>query len=220
MDLEIPAAPRKLVTMKPLLVFALLIAPLAYAGATVEGKVKLPPSRSSAATARYQASVPAGPPDPPAAVVYLEGPGFPAETNAVLEVGQKKYQFTPGLLPVQKGTTVKFPNRDDDYHNVFSLSKSKRFDLGKYRKEEEPATQKFDQPGVIKLFCDIHAHMRGTILVLETPYFVKTEKDGAYRLENLPAGAYTLKAWVDEKVFEKPVQLKDGETLKVDFTGK
>lgn len=206
--------------MKLLLVLALMIAPLARAGAAVEGKVKLPAARGSGATARYQTAVPAGPPDPPAAVVYLEGPGLATETNAVVEVGQKKYQFTPGLLPIQKGTTVKFPNHDDDYHNVFSVSKSKRFDLGKYHKHEEPATQKFDKPGVVKLFCDIHAHMRGAILVLETPHFVKTAKDGSYRLENLPPGSYTLKAWVDEKIYEKPVQLKDGETVKVDFTGK
>jgi hypothetical protein len=103
---------------------------------------------------------------------------------------------------------------------VFSLSGAKRFDLGKYRKDELPATQRFDQAGVVKLFCDIHSHMRGTILVLETPHFVKTEKDGSYRLNNLPTGSYTLKAWVNEKVFEKAVVLKDGETLKVEFTGK
>jgi plastocyanin len=214
------ALPAKLAIVKTLLVIALLFAHCAYAGAAIEGKVKLPAARGPAVTARYQTAVPAGPPDPPAAVVYLEGKGIATETNAVLEVGQKKYQFTPGLLPIQKGTMVKFPNHDDDYHNVFSVSKSKRFDLGKYRKDEEPATQKFDQAGAVKLFCDIHAHMRGTILVLETPYFVKTQKDGSYRLTDLPAGSYTLKAWVDEKVFEKPVELKNGETLKVDFTGK
>ena len=220
MGLENTAARCTLAEMKALLVFAFALAPVAFAGATVEGKVKLPPARTAAASARYQTAVPAGPPDPPSAVVYLEGPGLPAETNAVVEVRQKRYQFTPGLLPIQKGTTVRFPNLDDDYHNVFSLARTKRFDLGKYNKDEEPPSQKFDQPGVIKLFCDLHSHMRGTILVLETPYFVKTEKDGSYRLKDLPAGSYKLKAWVNENVFEKAVELKDGETLKVDFSGK
>src|ERR1041385_2759667 len=122
--------------MKSLLALLLTIAPMVHAGATVEGKVNLSGVRMPPATTRYQTPVPAGPPDPPAAVVYLEIP-TPATTNAVVEVAQKKYQFAPGLLPIQTGTTVKFPNLDDDYHNVFSFSKSKRFDLGKYRKGEE-----------------------------------------------------------------------------------
>lgn len=206
--------------MKALVIFACALAPCTLGGAAIEGKVKLPPTRGAGATARYQTAVRPGPPDPPAAVVYLEGPSIPTETNAIVEVGQRKYQFTPGLLPVQKGTTIKFPNHDDDYHNVFSLSQSKRFDLGKYHKHEEPPARKFTEAGMVKLFCELHAHMRGTILVLETPYFVKTQKDGSYHLKDLPLGSFTLKAWVDDKVFERTVDLKEGETLKIDFGGK
>jgi hypothetical protein len=131
---------------------------------------------------------------------------------------QKHFQFAPGILPIQKGTSVEFPNLDDAYHNVFSYSKAKRFDLGRYRKDEKPAALVFDKPGVAKLYCEIHEHMRGTILVLDTPYFVKTDSSGKYRLDHLPTGKYTLKAWIDEKtVLEKPVELKDGDTIKVDF---
>jgi plastocyanin len=195
---------------------------LARAAATVEGQVKLPPAprMSAAALARYENRLPIGQPDAPRAIVYLEG-DFPLKTNEVVKVEQLHYQFSPGVVAVQKGTTVEFPNRDDDYHSVFSLSKTKRFDLGQYRKDEKGPTQTFDQAGLVRLFCAIHEHMRGYILVLETPYFKRTEKDGKYKLENLPAGKYTLKAWVDEKTsYEKAVELKDGETLKVDFLGK
>lgn len=193
--------------------------------AVVEGTVQLPPKKAeAAATPRYQVKNAAAvvAPEPPAAVVYLDGPF--ADTplpSKPAELKQKGYQFSPGLLPIQKGTTVEFPNDDDEYHSVFSYSKPKRFDLGRYRKDEKPASQKFDQSGVVKLYCEIHEHMRATILVLDTPHFTKTGPDGKYRLEKLPTGQYKLKAWIDEKtVWEKPVELKDGQTLRVDFEGK
>ena len=220
MVLEKPRVMAKLRTMKSLLALMLAFAPMVHAGATVEGKVNLAGVRTPAPAPRYDRPIQIGPPDAPAAVVYLEG-DFPAPaTNKIVDVAQKKYQFAPGLLPIQKGTTVRFPNEDDDYHNVFSLSKKKRFDLGRYLKSETPASQTFNDPGAIKLFCEIHGHMRGTILVLDTPYFVKTDKSGNFKLTDLPAGSYKLKAWVDEKVFERPVELKEGETVKVDFSGK
>jgi|ERR1051326_640763 plastocyanin len=195
----------------------------ARAESAIEGTVHLPKATPSASSpARYQNKIQGevGPPDSPAAVVYLEG-NFSADsaTNAhSARMEQKHFQFAPGILPVQVGTSVEFPNLDDAYHNVFSYSKAKRFDLGRYRKDEKPAALVFDKPGVVKLYCEIHEHMRGTILVLDTPYFVKTDTAGKYRLEHLPIGKYTLKAWVDEKtVFERPVELKEGETIRVDF---
>jgi plastocyanin len=202
--------------------FLALVSPLQGA-ATIEGKVNLaaaPKIPSPASNVRYQNKPPIGPPEPRTAIVYLEG-AFEPSTNRSATLEQHHYQFAPGLLGIQKGTTVEFPNQDDDYHNVFSLSKGKRFDLGRYRKEEKPASQTFDKPGVIKLYCEIHEHMRGTILVLDTPHFTRTDKNGSYRLANLPAGSYKLKAWLDEQIiWERAVELKDGETLKVDFAGK
>jgi hypothetical protein len=119
------------------------------------------------------------------------------------------------------GTPVKFPNGDDFYHNVFSYSKPKRFDLGRYRKDDRPPTQVFDRPGLVKLYCEIHQHMRGFILVLDTPYFTRTQTNGTYHLKDLPAGKYLLKAWVDEKqTCERPVELEAGQTLHVDFDPK
>jgi hypothetical protein len=104
---------------------------------------------------------------------------------------------------------------------VFSYSKARRFDLGRYHRDETPATLVFDQPGVVKLFCEIHDHMRGTILVLDTPYFQKTDPRGAYRLDGLPPGRWLLRAWIDEdNVLERPVELRDGDRLGVDFPGR
>jgi len=197
----------------------------AHSQAVIQGKVLLPQAEARVAPPpRYAGQVgEVAPPDPLAAVVYLEGQFPQATTNRPepVEVWQRGMQFRPALLPVRVGTTVAFPNGDDFYHNVFSYSKPKRFDLGRYRKEDKPAVQTFDKPGVVKLYCDIHQHMRGTILVLETPYFTRTATNGGYRLENLPAGRYVLKAWADEKrLAERTVELEAGKTVEVDFNLK
>ena len=201
----------------------LILAPIPFmAGATVEGYVELPESRSAPVVAkRYEIVTRGGvlSTEPPVAVVYLDG-SFPKQTShSTKQVVQKNLTFIPSLLPVQVGTRVEFPSLDDTYHNIFSYSPAKRFDLGRYRPDERPIpSQVFDTPGLVTLRCDIHEHMRGLILVLDTPYFVMTETDGRFRLRGLPAGHYTLKAWINSKLTrERPVELKDGETLHVDF---
>jgi len=134
-------------------------------------------------------------------------------------VAQQRYQFSPGVLAVPRGSVITFPNLDDEYHSVFSYSRTKRFDLGRYARDETPLELVFDQPGIVRLFCEIHDHMRGTIVVVDTPYFRKTDSSGRYRLENLPAGRHLLKAWVDEdRVLERPVELRAGTRLLVDFS--
>jgi plastocyanin len=156
---------------------------------------------------------------PPLAVVYLDG-SFPTPTShPTKQVAQKDLAFLPPLLPVQIGTMVEFPNLDDTYHNIFSYSPAKRFDLGRYRPEERPIPSVvFDVAGLVTLRCDIHEHMRGLILVLNTPYFVITDESGRFRLSGLPAGHYALKAWIDSKTTrEQPVELKSGATLRADF---
>jgi len=213
----------------PILVLAALVAaPLAVIAqgtASAEGKVALPqPATQAKLNARYAAQAGALlPPEPPTAVVFLEGaPPSAADKPAtnVVRMVQQGMQFAPGLLAVRKGTRVEFPNRDNFYHNVFSYSKAKRFDLGRFLKDEKPAAVTFDQPGVVKLFCEIHEHMRGTVLVLDTPYFVKTDTNGVFRLDGLPAGQFKLKAWVDEKTtHEQAVELKPGATARVNFPG-
>jgi len=192
------------------------------AAATIEGVVALPAAAAApVAKSRYltAANYTVGPPDAPAAVVYLDG-DFPppAGAPAVAEMAQHAYQFSPGLLAIRTGSSVRFPNLDDEYHSVFSYSKTKRFDLGRYAKGETAAELTFDQPGVVRLYCEIHDHMRSAIVVLDTPYFRKTDPDGRYRLTDLPAGHWVLKAWLeDDTVREQPVDLHDGAVLRVDF---
>jgi plastocyanin len=213
--------------------FSLLILTVSLTAGTlqgqivIEGTVQLPkPSFDRGLDQRYTASpdVAMAPTNPPAAVVYLEGDFRSVQSGAPktpAQVAQKNIAFAPDLLPVLVGTAVEFPNMDDTYHNVFSYSKIKRFDLGRYRKNEKPTTIVFDKPGAVTIHCEIHERMRGTILVLETPYFQKTDTAGRYRLEHLPAGSYVLKAWVaGDDVRQRPVELKTGMALHVDFPAK
>jgi plastocyanin len=199
-----------------------LLSQSAFAQATIEGRVQLPTTRvAPVMTKRYEIVTKGGVlgTNPPLAVVYLEGSFAPPSVLPMKAVTQKDMDFLPALLPVQTGTRVEFPNEDDTYHNIFSYSPAKRFDLGRYRPDERPVPSEiFDKPGLVTLRCDIHEHMRGLVLVLNTPYFVTTDTTGHFRLTGLPAGKFILKAWVDSQTtHEKPVELKSGATLRVDF---
>lgn len=205
-----------------LLLLAAGLTPAARAETVIEGRVTLPKAHAAPVmNKRYEIVSTAGilSTNPPLAVVYLEG-DFPAATGLPSQqVGQKDMAFIPSLLPVQAGTRVEFPNYDDTYHNIFSYSPVKRFDLGRYRPDERPIPSVlFDHPGLVVLRCDIHEHMRGLILVLATPHFVLTDADGRYRLAGLPAGRYVLKAWLDSRTtLEHPVEVRADTTLHVDF---
>jgi plastocyanin len=196
---------------------------LAFAQATIEGRVELPKSKSAPVMAKRYEIVTSGgvlATNPPLAVVYLEG-SFPKPANLPMkQVAQKDLAFLPALLPIQVGTKVEFPNLEKDtYHNIFSYSPAKRFDLGRYRSDEKPVpSQIFDVAGLVTLRCDIHEHMRGLLLVLATPHFAVTDEAGHFKLTGLPAGHYDLKAWVDSRTTrEQPVDLKSGSTVHVDF---
>lgn len=190
--------------------------------ATIEGRVRLPaPAPGAPINQRYDV-VTTGrtvSTNPPLAVVYLEGK-FPRPSEPpVAQMSQRDLAFVPALLAVQTGTRVEFPNEDDTFHNVFSYSKPKRFDLGRYPPNEKPSpSQVFDKPGLITLRCEIHEHMRGLILVLDTPHFIVTDPEGRFRLTGLPAGKFTLKAWINsEETRIQPVDIGEGATLQVDF---
>ena len=208
--------------MKALLPFLLILALRCPAQTTVEGRVELPKTRHApVANKRYEIVTNGGvlAPYPPFAVVYLEGKFPPADELRVQQMSQKDLAFVTPLLPVRTGTKVEFPNLDDTFHNIFSFSPAKRFDLGRYTAAERPIpSQVFDKAGLVTLRCDIHEHMRGLIVVLDTPHFVKTDAEGRFKLGGLPAGSYKLKAWLDSKTtLERPVELKAGATLRADL---
>lgn len=130
------------------------------------------------------------------AVVYAtregrEG-GAPAKRSAVMD--QKNRQFVPHVLPVQVGTSVQFPNSDDIRHQVYSFSPAKKFQLPLYT--GTPANPVvFDKPGVAILGCNIHDQMSAYVVVVDTPYFAATGRDGRVTLPNLGAGRYVVHVW-------------------------
>lgn len=193
-----------------------------FAQATVEGRVELPKSHAAPVITKRYEIVTHGDvlsTQPPVAVVYLEGAFPKPASHSTKQITQKNLTFIPSLLPVQVGTRIEFPNLDDTYHSIFSYSPAKRFDLGRYRPEERPIPSEiFDKPGLVTLRCDIHEHMRGLVLVLDTPHFVVSDAEGQYRLRGLPSGKFLLKAWIDSRTTrEQSVELKNGEVAHADF---
>jgi hypothetical protein len=154
--------------------------------------------------------------------VYLEGDELNRGTyplpdrNPLLD--QTNLQFHPQVLPILVGTSVDFPNRDNLFHNVFSYSQPKEFDLGRYPKDDSRSVT-FDRPGVVRVYCDIHSHMNAIILVLQHPYFAVPDDDGRYVIPHVPEGKYVLVLWYGRDAVERrPVEIKAGESLVVDFT--
>jgi len=128
-------------------------------------------------------------------VVSLEGEfqGATVPTNIASVVVHKSGAFYPHVLPVLAGTTVKWPNQDEIYHNAFSISESNPFDLGLYKDETKELS--FSTPGRVDVFCSIHKNMHCIVLVMPNPHFASTDKKGRYRIPDVPAGTYRIKAW-------------------------
>ena len=158
----------------------------------------------------------------PQAVVYLETAprgAFEQAEPGRATLDQRNETFVPHVLAITTGTIVNFPNSDRIYHNVFSLSKAARFDLGRYATGKSKAVR-FDKPGIVRVFCDIHSHMNAFILVFSHPFFAVTDDDGRYRIDNIPSGSYTIIAWSDRGNFEpRTVVVSDGALAQLDFAG-
>jgi plastocyanin len=129
------------------------------------------------------------------AVVWLEVPSpQKARPSDRIVLDQRNLTFAPHVLAVRVGTVVDFPNNDRVFHNVFSFRDGKRFDLGMYPVGTVRQVR-FDQPGLSRIFCNIHPQMGAYVVVVDTPYFATADRDGAFSIADVPPGTYTYRAW-------------------------
>jgi plastocyanin len=154
-------------------------------------------------------------------IIYIDQPvpGAPvvdSPTRAVTT--QKDASFDPHVLPVAVGTTVRWPNEDDIFHNVFSMSEIKPFDLGYYKKDKVPEIV-FDKPGRVDVFCAIHTKMHCIILVLPNRFFAVADSHGRFTIKDVPPGTYRLRAWHERlpSQVREVVVPSEGE-IEADFT--
>ena len=147
-------------------------------------------------------------------VVYLTGENLPEiiPLDSIPVMAQKDKMFVPSVLAVGVGYSVGFPHLDPFFHNVFSYSKTKRFDLGRYpRGNSENVT--FGKPGIVKVFCLIHYSMRAYVHVLETPYFGPSDEKGDFVIEHIQPGEYTLNVWQENQTdISQPITINSDST--------
>jgi len=197
-------------TLLTLLLLTAIAAPCAQAGTILgsvraQGKTEVPSNDAGGAYAsrKYKFAERVDYASMHDFVVYLKGP---VGTNPVVppsqplvvntsRVTQEGAVFNPHVLPVVAGTTVEWPNNDQIFHNVFSASEPKSFDLGLYKGNPPEKRVTFDKPGRVDVFCSIHANMHCVVLVLDNPYFASVDDRNHYSISNVPPGTYQLTAW-------------------------
>jgi plastocyanin len=154
-------------------------------------------------------------------VVYLESAprgAFEEREPGRAVMDQRDETFVPHVLAVTVGTVVDFPNSDKTFHNVFSLSKARRFDLGRYAAGRSKSVR-FDRPGLVRVFCDIHSHMNAYVLVLTHRFFDVTDADGRFRIPAVPPGDYTVVGWYEgEARTSRRVTVTPGGVVELELT--
>jgi len=169
-------------------------------------------------------------------LVYLTKapPGAADLSKAKFVMDQRNLEFVPHVLPILVGATVDFPNNDKVDHNVFSMSRTKKFNLGSYTAGKSKSVV-FDKPGIVELRCDVHAEMAAFILVMKNPYFAVTDKQGHFEIpdsnsleqtgfsgvKDLAAGKYFVKSWHEKLKTQKQAVMvpENGDvTIQLDLT--
>ena len=151
-----------------------------------------PVSDSAVGSIRGKVTVPGG---EPVAYVYVENITAAAVKGQKVSIEQVGKKFVPSWAVVQRGTTISFPNKDNIYHNVFSLSSGNSFDLGLYNAGSEPKTHTFMEAGAVDIYCNIHPQMAASALVVPNRHFAKVKGDGSYEISGVPAGRRKVVAW-------------------------
>jgi plastocyanin len=211
---------RKLITA---MLFSALLVGMAFPANVLAGRIK---GKVSVKGLRTPADI----------VVYLaKAPASDVDlSKANFVMDQQNLTFIPNVLPIPVGATVLFPNNDKVEHNVFSMSRTKPFNLGSY-KPGDRQTVVFDNPGIVELHCDVHAEMAAYILVMKNPYFAVTDKEGNFEIPDsgylqrsgmgnitdLPPGKYIVKTWHEKlKTQQQSIVVPDGGevTVQLDLT--
>ena len=150
-------------------------------------------------------------------VVYVKDAPKTAAAPMHAEIRQRNESFVPHVVAVTVGSQVEFPNDDPIYHNVFSLSRVKTFDLGRFPKGKSRG-ERFDKPGVVKVFCQIHSHMSATVLVFDHPWFAIPDESGTFDLSGVPPGPHQITAW-HERLGDTTldVRVEPGRPVNLDF---
>jgi plastocyanin len=149
--------------------------------ATIQGKVAITEKRGK-------------PGDPGNAVVYLDGAPAAEASPGRFDVGTRDKTFSTPVLAVPVGSTVRFPNSDEIRHNAFSVSRGNAFDLGLYGKGESKDVT-FREPGIVRVYCNVHPQMAMVVVVCPTAHFARVRKDGTFEIAGAPAGRYRVRVW-------------------------
>src|SRR6266550_5263806 len=196
--------------------------PSAQEPGSVRGRVSIGvPPTIKRPTSTYSRSVPTVALAPESelrhVVIYVKDAPTTAVAPMRAEIRQRNEDFVPRVVAITVGSTVDFPNDDSIYHNVFSLSRTKTFDLGRFPKGKSRG-ERFDKAGVVKVFCQIHSHMSATVMVFDHPWFAIPDERGMFDLSGVPPGTHQITAW-HERLGDTtlPLRVDPGRPATIDF---
>lgn len=170
---------------------------------------------TSVGTIRGRVQVPSG---EPVAYVYVDNLLAPAVRGEHKTIQQSGKRFVPGWAVVQRGTEIAFPNLDNIYHNVFSLSPGNQFDLGLYNSGGEPKSHTFTEAGPVDVYCNIHPQMAASVLVVPNRYFAKVKPDGSFEISGVPVGRRKIVAWAPgSRTTADWIEVGVGRTADIDL---